>query len=52
MYPIFVSLLELYRKFEPKLQFVYSKRKESTKLFFAPKRDKIFFGSEYEATNE
>ena len=31
--------LELYGKSHPKLQFVYSKRKVSTKLFYAPKRN-------------
>ena len=36
----------------PKLQFVYSKRKVSTKLFYAPKRGEKKFGPEYEATNE
>ena len=35
-----------------KNSFVYSKRKDSTKLFKAPKRDEFFFGPEYEATNE
>ena len=43
--------LELYRKSQPKLQFVYSKRKVSTKLFYAPKQDEKKFGPEYEATN-
>ena len=37
------SRLELYEKSQPKLQFVYSKRKVSTKLFYAPKQDEFFF---------
>ena len=45
-------LLELYGKSLPELQFVYSKRKESTKLFYAPKQNEKKFGPEYEATNE
>ena len=48
----FIKALEFYRKSLPKLQFVYSKRKVSTKLFYAPKRDQKNFGPEYEATNE
>ena len=31
--------IKLYRKSLPKLQFVYSTRKVSTKLFYAPKGD-------------
>ena len=34
------GLIELYIKSLPKLQFVYSKRKVSTKLIYAPKRGK------------
>ena len=44
--------IELYGKSLPKLQFVYSKRKVSTKLFYAPKRDEKKFGPKNEATNE
>ena len=44
--------IELYKKSLPKLQFIYSKRKVSTKLFYAPKRDEKKFGLENEATNE
>ena len=44
--------IELYGKSLPKLQFVYSKRKVSTKLFYAPKGDEKKFGPEYEATND
>ena len=34
-----LHILELYIKSLTKLQFVYSKRKVSTKLFYAPKGD-------------
>ena len=44
--------IKLYEKSLPKLQFVYSKRKVSTKLFYAPKRNEKKFGPKYEATNE
>ena len=47
-----ILTIELYGKSLPKLQFVYLKRKVSTKLFYAPKGDKKKFGLEYEATNE
>ena len=47
----FVCTIELYKKSQPKLQFVYSKRKVNTKLFYAPKRDEKKFGLEYEVTN-
>ena len=46
------KIVELYIKSLSKLQFVYLKRKVSTKLFYAPKGDEKKFGLEYEATNE
>ena len=46
-----IRLLELYVKSLSKLQFVYSKRKVSIKLIYAPKRGKKKFGPEYEATD-
>ena len=35
-----LKTVELYRKSLPRLQFVYAKRKVSTKLFYAPKQGK------------
>ena len=48
----FFCTIEFYGKSLSKLQFVYSKRKGSTKWFYAPKRGEKKFGLEYKATNE
>ena len=46
------NTLEFFIKFQQKLQFVYSKRKDSIKLSKCSKFDEKKFGLGYEATNE